>query len=41
VATANDLTKIPLPLRDRMLIVEVPGYNIEQKKLITQQFIQN
>jgi ATP-dependent Lon protease len=40
VATANDLTKIPEPLRDRMLIVELPGYNKEQKKAIAQKVIQ-
>jgi DNA polymerase III delta prime subunit len=41
VATANDLAKIPEPLRDRMLIVELPGYGIKQKKEIAQKIIQS
>ncbi|CAG8795827.1 24917_t:CDS:1 [Racocetra persica] len=41
VVTANDLTKIPPPLRDRLLIVKLNGYNIEQKKEIAQKIIQD
>jgi ATP-dependent Lon protease len=41
VITANDLGKIPDTLRSRMLIVELPGYDIEQKKAIAQKIIKN
>lgn len=41
VATANDLTKIPKPLQGRMLVVELSGYNIEQKKAIAQKIVQS
>ncbi|CAG8627593.1 2782_t:CDS:10, partial [Ambispora gerdemannii] len=39
VITANDLKKIPNYLRSRMLIIELPGYNNEQKKEIAQKII--
>ena len=31
IATANDVAKIPAPLRDRLEIIEAPGYTDEEK----------
>lgn len=41
VVTANDQDKIPVYLRSRMKIVELPGYDEEQKKEIANKIIQN
>jgi len=35
IATANDLSKVPGPLRDRMEILDIPGYTREEKVRIT------
>ena len=37
VLTANDLSNIPAPLRDRMDIIEVGGYTPEEKKLVVKE----
>jgi ATP-dependent Lon protease len=39
MATANDLSKLPRPLLDRMEIVEFTGYTEREKQKIAQQFI--
>lgn len=39
LATANDRSGIPGPLRDRMEIIEVPGYTRTEKLHIAQQFL--
>jgi ATP-dependent Lon protease len=39
VATANDLTPIPPPLRDRMEVLELPGYTREEKRQIAQKYL--
>jgi ATP-dependent Lon protease len=31
IATANDLSTVPAPLRDRMEILEIPSYTLEEK----------
>lgn len=47
ITTANDLSLIPLPLRDRMDIIEIPSYtreekyNIARKHLVKKQMIAN
>jgi ATP-dependent Lon protease len=39
VATANDLSSIPGPLRDRMTIIELPGYSLDQKRTIARDHL--
>jgi len=39
VATANNIANIPYPLRDRMEIIEIPGYTPFEKKKISKGFI--
>jgi ATP-dependent Lon protease len=39
IATANDLSPIPPALRDRMEILELPGYTMQEKHQIAQKFL--
>ena len=39
IATANQLDTIPAPLRDRMEIIEVPGYTFDEKMAIARQHL--
>ncbi len=39
IATANQMGPIPAPLRDRMEIIEIPGYTMEDKLKIARNFI--
>ncbi len=39
IATANDLSTIAAPLRDRMEIIEVSGYLLEEKREITKRHL--
>ena len=39
IATANQLDPIPWALRDRLEIIELPGYTRQEKKLIARKFL--
>ncbi len=39
IATANYLENIPAPLRDRMEIIEITGYTLEEKRQIAEQYL--
>ncbi len=39
IATCNSLDKISKPLLDRFLVIEVPAYTMEEKRVIWQEFV--
>ena len=39
ITTANDLSAIPEPLRDRMEIIELSGYTMEEKREIAKRYL--
>lgn len=39
IATANQIDPIPAPLRDRMEVIELPGYTLEEKFEIAKRYL--
>ena len=39
ICTANDISKIPSPLRDRLEIIELSSYTTEEKEIIANKFL--
>lgn len=39
IATANVIDNVPLPVRDRMEVIELPGYTQEEKLQIAQRYL--
>lgn len=39
IATCNDVSAIPGPLRDRMEIIQIPGYTTKEKSIIAKQYL--
>jgi ATP-dependent Lon protease len=39
IATANDLSPIPAALRDRMEVLELPGYTLQEKREIARKYL--
>ena len=39
IATCNDLSKISKPLRDRFMVIKIPGYTPGEKKVIFRDYV--
>ncbi len=39
VATCNDISKISKPLRDRFMVIEIPAYTPDEKKVIFRDYV--
>lgn len=39
IATANSVSQIPSPLLDRMEVIEIPGYTLEEKEKIASKYV--
>ncbi|MBL0148033.1 MAG: endopeptidase La [Ideonella sp.] len=40
IATANVIDNIPLPVRDRMEVIDLPGYTLEEKLQIARRYLE-